>query len=55
MKTTAYIIMLAFSAGIAVMNCKMNGQPRMEQVYNSKKGIESAIILAVLTSLIYWL
>lgn len=55
MKTAAYIIMLAICAGIVVMNYKLNGQPRMEQVYNYKKGLYSAIILAVLTSLIYWL
>lgn len=50
-----YIIMLALCAGIVVMNYKLNGQPRKEQVYNYKKGLYSAIILAVLTSLIYWL
>ena len=55
MKTAAYIIMLALCAGIVVMNYKLNGQPRKEQVYNYKKGLYSAIILAVLTSLIYWL
>ena len=55
MKTAAYIIMLALCAGIAVMNYKQNGQPRKEQVYNFKKGLYSAIILAVLASLIYWL
>ena len=55
MKTAAYIIMLALCAGIIVMNYKLNGQPRKEQVYNWKKGLWSAIIIAVLTSLIYWL
>ena len=55
MKTAAYIIMLALCAGIVVMNYKLNGQPRKEQVYNWKKGLWSAIIIAVLTSLIYWL
>ena len=55
MKTAAYIIMLALCAGIVVMNYKLNGQPRKEQVYNYKKGLVSAIIIAVLTSLIYWL
>ena len=55
MKTAAYIIMLALCANIVVMNYKLNGQPRKEQVYNYKKGLYSAIILAVLTSLIYWL
>ena len=48
MKTAAYIIMLALCAGIVVMNYKLNGQPRKEQVYNYKKGLASAIILAVL-------
>ena len=33
MKTAAYIIMLALCAGIVVMNYKLNGQPRKEQVY----------------------
>jgi len=37
MKTAAYIIMLALCAGIVVMNYKLNGQPRKEQVYNYKK------------------
>ena len=55
MKTAAYIIMLVLCAGIVVMNYKLNGQPRKEQVYNYKKGLVSAIIIAVLTSLIYWL
>ena len=55
MKTAAYIIMLALCAGIVVMNYKLNGQPRMEQVYNYKKGLASATIIAVLASLIYWL
>jgi len=57
MKTAAYIIMLALCAGIVVMNYKLNGQPRKEkdQVYNYKKALYSAIMLAVLTSLIYWL
>ena len=55
MKTAAYIIMLALCAGIVVMNYKLNGQPRKEQVYNYKKGLASAIIIAVLVSMIYWL
>ena len=55
MKTAAYIIMLALCAGIVVMNYKLNGQPRKEQVYNWKKGLYSAIILAMLSSLMYWL
>ena len=41
MKTAAYIIMLALCAGIVVMNYKLNGQPRKEQVYNYKKGYGS--------------
>lgn len=55
MKTAAYIIMLLLCAGIVVMHFKLNGQPRKEQVYNYKKGLRSAIIIAVLVSLIYWL
>ena len=55
MKTAAYIIMLALCAGIVGINYKLNGQPRNEQVYNYKKGLVSATIIAVLTSLIYWL
>jgi glucose uptake protein GlcU len=55
MKTVAYIIMLLLCVGIAVMNYRLNEQPRKEQLYNFKKGLFSAIILAVLASLIYWL
>ena len=55
MKTAAYIIMLALCAGMVVMNYKLNGQPRKEQVYNYKKSLYSAIILVLLSSLMYWL
>ena len=55
MKTAAYIIMLALCAGMVVMNYKLNGQPRKEQVYNYKKALYSAIMLALLSSLMYWL
>ena len=55
MKTAAYVIMLLLCVGIAVMNYRLNGQPRKEQVYNFKKGLYSAIIMAVLSSLMYWL
>ena len=47
--------MLALCAGIVVMNYILNGQPREEQVYNYKRGLVSATVIAVLASLIYWL
>ena len=37
------------------MHYKFDGQPRKENVYNFKKGLTSAIILALLASLLYWL
>lgn len=55
MKTASYIIMLLLCIVMTVQNYKQNGQPRKEQLYNFKKGLYSAIILAVLSSLMYWL
>ena len=57
MKTIAYIFTLLLFASTVVMNYRKNGQPRREECreYNFKYAVASAIFMAILVSLIYWL